>query len=627
GVVATEVEIDPFEKYLKKLPIAGSPELSELSQTFLMDHIGNIVIFPGESVENVNERLVFPLKEADNHSEIITHDNGSGKTHFDYIPFMQEPCTLFYATCQNDWKVGIAIPADWTIHLLTPIFINFLVGCVVALAIIIFVIYAICRRLNKPLVTLARVAESVGKGDFLAPLPDVESDDEIAQLNTSFKRMQTELIEYVEKLKKTVAAKERADAEINVAKTIQQDLLPEKLPPYENCLAVQAAASLIPAKGVGGDLYDAFLVDENHFAVIIGDVSGKGVPAALLMAVTQTMQRSISISPVKSDSQADSRPTINDLASRMNTLLNANNNANMFVTYWGGLFNFQTGQLTYTNAGHNPPLIKRKNGNLDVIRKRHGLPLGINAPFSYKSDTVQLEVGDTLILYTDGVTEAFNKAGEIFGEERLMQLLEPIDNASPAEIVSLIESAVFKFAEDVEQSDDITILVMQHSDDGKSGILHTETESGAVIVQEITLPAVLQNLNNVTGLFEELLEKIGCSVKEVNQVVLCVEEIFVNICNYAYGDEPCDVTIKYKWDSPTSELTLQFIDSGKQFDPLAKPDPDILLSVEERPIGGLGVFLVKKIADNLAYEYKNGHNILTIKKKLSLELGVRSSYL
>lgn len=460
GVVVVDLDVDSLDQYLGKLPLPRHESVAASSQTFVMNQFGHIILFPEREDAEQNKTIFTICDEAkkpnprDRESaRSLFRSQPFGKISFQTAPLLNEPSELFYATCLNHWVVGIAIPSNWTQQILFPVFRSFIIGWSFVLAIIIAVIFLICKRLNRPLLALTYAAEQIGRGDFTSELPGSRSQDEIGRLTFSFQQMRQELIEYVERLKQTVAARERAETEISVAKKIQEDILPKRLPPFEHCEQYSGAAHLTPAKGVGGDLYDVFLLDEDHLALIVGDVSGKGVPAALFMAVTQTLHRSLS----QSIKQVDL------LVGRMNEMLYAHNNAGMFVTYWAGFLNIKTGLLTYTNAGHNPPIWRKSGGQIVELKDRHGLPLGVFDIHDYGKSELQMEPGDQMILYTDGVTEAFSKEGEVFGEPRLLEVVKNSTATQPIQMRDEIGFAVAQFAKDAPQSDDITLLLLQRA--------------------------------------------------------------------------------------------------------------------------------------------------------------------
>jgi len=460
GVIAINVQVDALVKYLCERPFSDDVQLTKSSRIFLMNQFGHIVISPDNKSMEMNKSIFSlcdePLKPDPRDREMarsIIHGEPTGKIALRKAPLLDTPCDLFYTTCSNRWIVGIAIPSHWIRGTLMPFFYEFLAGWFFLLCLIVFIIFMVCRRFSKPLVTLAGVTEEIGKGNFLVSIPPIKTDDEVGRLAVSMHKMQEELVDYVEQLKKTVAIKERAEAELQVAKRIQQSILPQKLPPFPGFEVISGSAVLIAAKGVGGDLYDTFVVDDDRLAIIIGDVSGKGVPAALFMAVTESLQRCVASSTVP----------VERIVQQLNELLCANNSSGMFVTYWFGLLDQRTGHLVYTNAGHNPPYLRRTDGRLEELNKQLGIPLGISDDYPYKSGETQLFPKDMIVLYTDGITEAFNVDKDIYGDSRLIHVLKNSRTKNAEDQLQEIEDSVFSFVAGAEQSDDFTLLVFQYS--------------------------------------------------------------------------------------------------------------------------------------------------------------------
>ena len=260
-----------------------------------------------------------------------------------------------------------------------------------------------------------------------------------------------ELQESLENLRRTRSAKERMEEELNIGREIQMSMLPVRFPAYPEREEFDVFATLQAAREVGGDFYDFFFVDENRFCVCIGDVAGKGVPAALFMAVTKTMLK-------MSASMSDSTAVI---MSKVNTEISGENTESMFVTVFMGILDVRTGDFVYTNAGHNPPFLKRCDGSIERIGQRHGPVIGAVEGLDYTEDHLTLEPGDLLLLYTDGVTEAMNVRNELFRESRLVGALESCPSDTVESQVQNTVDAVKRFEGEAEQADDITVLAVR----------------------------------------------------------------------------------------------------------------------------------------------------------------------
>lgn len=384
----------------------------------------------------------------------------------------------------------------------------------------------------------------------------------------------------------TAAMKSRA--ELDVARHIQASALPNVFPAFPGRSEFAVYASMEPAKEVGGDFYDFFLVDDNHLALVIADVSGKGIPAALFMMTARALLKSLTTSgkpPEEALEEANER-------------LCENNKAAMFVTAWMGILETDSGRLSFANAGHNPPLLRRGGGYLYLDHKEYhrGIMLGIRGNIRYKRNEITLNAGDALFLYTDGVTEACDRNLDLFGEDRLKSCLDPLESSSPEETVNAVKSRIDAFADGAEQADDITVLAL--------------TVGALPEIYETSVSA--DRTAEASAFVEKILEKNGCDAAVIHQALIAVDEIFSNIVRYSGADRAVIRCL-----ASEGEVTMSFEDNGKEFNPLDKKDPDISAPKEKRGIGGLGVFIVKKSMDSVDYAYSEGKNILTVKKKLT----------
>ena len=304
------------------------------------------------------------------------------------------------------------------------------------------------RRATEPLGFLSESAQEVAKGNFDTELPTFKHNDEISQLRDSFDAMQQSLKRYVEELKETTTAKATIESELNVAHSIQMSMLPKTFPAFPDRKDIELYASLTPAKAVGGDLYDFFIHDEKLF-FCIGDVSGKGVPASLVMAVTRTLFRNIAMHVAKPS----------HIAETMNANISKGNEESMFVTFFVGVLDLQTGHLCYCNAGHNAPLVQ-----CSMLDCESNLPIGVMPDWHFTEQEIVMAPGTTIFLYTDGLTEAENASQEQFGEKRMTDVLttQMAVNASPQTLIETMTDAVHQFVGETEQSDDLTMLVIKY---------------------------------------------------------------------------------------------------------------------------------------------------------------------
>lgn len=309
----------------------------------------------------------------------------------------------------------------------------------------------IAESITKPLRALVKVTKKVATGDLEVPIPNTGKGDEVGQLASAFLYMTQSLKVYISNLTETTAAKERIESELKIAHDIQIGILPKIFPPFPEKKELDIYATLQPAKEVGGDFYDFYFVDEEHLCFTIGDVSGKGVPASLFMAVTHTLLKA----------KASSGFDPNQIMTQVNLDLCDEKQVNMFVTAFLGILNISTGDLVYCNAGHNLPYILTHNHEIKQIEKSKTLVLGVFANFLYSTKELRLNPGESIFLYTDGVTEATNSQAQLFEEARLVEVLQQHLSSSSEELTKHVLAAVHNFEADAPQTDDITIVAIR----------------------------------------------------------------------------------------------------------------------------------------------------------------------
>lgn len=465
------------------------------------------------------------------------------------------------------------------------------------------------KRIARPIENLAEVAgnyylehsDDHGRETMLNACEQYAGDStEVGNLARSYISMVKDLETYVINLKSVTAEKERINAELTLASDIQAHMLPCIFPPFPEHDEFDLYATMTPAKEVGGDFYDFYMLDEDHLAVVIADVSGKGVPAALFMVITKTLIKN----------QAQMGLEVNDVFTVVNQLLCEGNDAGLFVTAWMGILDVTSGKLTYANAGHNPPLLKQKDGSFIYLKSRPGLVLAGMEGIRYRKNELTMEPGDRLFLYTDGVTEATNADNQLYGEERLKQFMDGHIEDGVAEVLPGLKKDIDNFVGEAPQFDDITMLVLDLKKNKAGKGMETMLFS-----TEKVFPAKDAVLSEVLEFAETEMEKRGCPMKAIMQLTVALEEIFVNIAHYAYPESEGEAKMGIAFDEKENAILFRFTDQGIPFDPLAKPDPDVTLNAKEREIGGLGIYMMKKTMDEVSYSYENGQNILTMKKK------------
>ena len=334
-------------------------------------------------------------------------------------------------------------------------FILTIVLCVAAVAVVSILLFSVFirKKVVAPIGVLNAAAREMvthleKEEDFQA---DVHTGDEIEELADSFSHMNREVREYIRRLAAVTAEKERIGAELSVAAQIQSDMLPQIFPAFPERAEFDIYASMDPAKEVGGDFYDFYLLGEDRLAFLIADVSGKGIPAALFMMTAKTIIKNL----------AETGLPVQDILTRANEQLCENNKAEMFVTVWMGIMDLKTGAVTFANAGHNPPVVQHGNGDFEFLKMRPGFVLAGMEGVRYRLGELKLEPGDALYLYTDGVTEAEDIAHTLYGNDRLLHIL----NANPTDdmqtLCHAVQRDVERFVDEAPQFDDMTMLALR----------------------------------------------------------------------------------------------------------------------------------------------------------------------
>ena len=432
---------------------------------------------------------------------------------------------------------------------------------------------------------MASATLPLGRGELDGHLPQIETRDEIGVLAHSISVMRDNLKSYINELTEVVAAREKTENELEIAHDIQMDMVPRDFPLFDVNMGVDLYAHLIPARGVGGDLYDAFSLDDESIFFTVGDVSGKGVPAALMMARTVTLIRSLA--------RQNTEPHM--ILEQANSELARNNERCMFVTLICGVLNCRSGNLKYANAGHNFPVFVNGDGNSSLLEKDASMPLALMEDSKYETLDMNLSTDDKFVLYSDGVTEAFNIEREQFGEERLLQSASQDSTRTAEYLVEEIICDVKDYAAEAEQSDDIVVLTIRWLG------MPTNTQTIKVKNDPNTYSEVLAALH-------EFCHTQNLTNEIIGRLQLIFEESIINVMNYAYpkGIEGV-VEIIFKADSEWFSITL--IDSGMEFNPLQK-DYNLKAEFEERENGGMGILLIKELTDKINYSYTDGCNRL-----------------
>ncbi|WP_027185430.1 SpoIIE family protein phosphatase [Desulfovibrio inopinatus] len=447
GVVTADISLEWLRTFIKSISIYQS------GYAFLLSRNGVFLSHPNDQF--IMRESIFSLAET--HSSKVLRDIGKkmvqGETGFVRLPefVMGEPAWLSYAPVSNsDWSMGLVIPEAEMFQGLEGLSREVAVIGFIGFVLLLIVVIVVSTSITKPLKTLAERTAEIAKGNLDIPVPKASTGDEVGQLARSFEGMRLALREYIANLTETTKAKERMESELKIARSIQMSFLPKRFPPFPDIEQFELFATLEPALEVGGDLFDFFLLDDGRLLFLVGDVSGKGVPAALFMAVTKTL--------IKGIAELENSPA--EILARVNRELLVDNEALLFVTMFLGILDYKTGELAYSNAGHNPPVLLRSGHNAEWLTVPKALFLGVMEESVYKNASIKLEKDDKLIVYTDGVNEAENQSGAFYSNPRLLDTATNLSSEGAKGICTHLVATVHEFAGGAPQTDDITVLTL-----------------------------------------------------------------------------------------------------------------------------------------------------------------------
>ena len=568
------------------------------SYTIMIGKGGTFFVHPDTTKLFYQTIFTQTLLEPDTAITNLGHAMQAGEEGYRKLDLYGEECYVLYKPLGDiGWSVGLVCPTSDIFsgyyHLANTISGIVIVG----LMLMLMIFSGVISKQLEPLEELAYQAEAIASGRLDEELSDLNRNDEIGQLSLSFHHMQQSLVQQIEELKIANEQKGRIEGELKIARDIQMAMLPKIFPPFPERNDIDVFGQLTPAKEVGGDLFDFYIRDEKLF-FCIGDVSGKGIPASLYMVVTKSLFRTISIH--------ESSPE--RIVYTLNEVMSRDNDSNMFVTFFMGVLDLPTGRLHYCNAGHDAPLLVGHTG-AGLLPVDSNLPIGVMGGWKFTKQETLVDPDTTVFMYTDGLNEAENISHQQFEMTRVMETarrLQQDDNFKPMVIVDEMMGAVRAFVGEADQSDDLTMLAIQY----------TKHQEDITYQRSLTLTNDIKRVPRLNTFIDEVCEANGFDMATIMQINLAIEEAVVNIMNYAYPKgTKGDITIEAKAND--TQLSFIISDTGKPFDPTAKAEVDITLSAEDRAIGGLGIHLIRQIMDNINYERIDGHNILTLIKKLS----------
>lgn len=449
GVVTADITLEWLQKIISGI------KLYETGYAVVISRNGTYIYHSMEQLM-LNE-TIFSLSERLNDPEVwdIGRKMIEGETGFMQRPSVRDNKSsfLFYMPLPiGGWTLGFLFPTDEVLADLNVLIRNTMIIGVVGFLLLIGAVVWISRRVTKPICDLSGAAFEIASGNLNTALPEIKSGDEVGKLSSAFEHMQESLREFIADLKRTTIHKERIESELRIAREIQMGILPKLFPAFPDYGEFDVYASIESAKEVGGDLYDFFFIDEHRFCFLIGDVSGKGVPAAFLMAVTKTLLKVVAERGVEPGA----------ILEKVNNDLAEDNDSCMFVTLFVAVLDIRTGEVSYGSAGHNPPVHMTAEHKAVYLEPLNEPVAGAMEGMTYTTKRMTLAPGETLFLYTDGVTEAMNSRQELYSDERLLEFLNKGGLSMATDIVTAVNRSVVEFAGDAEQSDDITMLALTY---------------------------------------------------------------------------------------------------------------------------------------------------------------------
>ena len=494
-----------------------------------------------------------------------------------------EPLTLVLAAPRDELVAEARGLAQWQL----------LIGLGI-LGLTLGLVWLSARRISRPLEMLARSVERIGGGDLDTTLPEVWNPLEVGALRDVTDRMRRMLRGHIEERAARLAEEQRRARELDIARQIQQSMLPiAPSEPLAGCYAI--AATLQPAREVGGDLYDFFLLDGRRLILAIADVADKGMPAALLMARVTGLLRAIG--------RGDTGP--DEVLQELDMRLSQGNDMCMFVTMACAVLDGESGELRYSSAGHERPLLRRLGGGTTVLVLEGGAALGLGAGAGFPVWTGHLAPGDTLVLCTDGVTEAFDRAGTAFGLERFQRVVAETPADALATLPDRLVEAVERFSAGGAPRDDLAMLALQYRPPGVT----VDAREGEA--WRFSVDSEPETAARAWRWIETILRARDVPPPTVHDCVLAVEELLTNVVTHAYRGQPghqAHVGLRLL----PEKIEIRLEDAGPPFNPLEAPAPDLEAPLAARPIGGLGLLLVSRLVDRWEYAREGEANVVTL---------------
>ncbi|MDI6605678.1 MAG: SpoIIE family protein phosphatase, partial [Candidatus Omnitrophota bacterium] len=585
GIVTADLSLSWLQE------IVSSIKIGKTGYAFLISKKGRIVTHP--LPEFIMNESIFSLAEARNDRELLKVGGEmiEGKSGFVAVRDIVsgKECWLVYAPiAPSGWSLGAFFPQDELMSDVARLNIAVFILGVSGFLFLLAVIVLISGKITRPLRMLARTTRDIAQGNLDFVLAQAKSGDEVGRLSDSFIYMRDALKKYIKELTETVASKQRMESELKIAHDIQMGIIPRIFPPFPERKEFDIYALLEPAREVGGDFYDFFFLNDKDLCFVIADVSDKGVPAALFMSLTKVLIKAIARETGSPD----------EILNRVNKEISEGNDSLMFITIFLGILDTQTGELSYVNAGHNQPLILSGNQKPQLLKGAPNRAIGLNKDALFIKGEILLKPGESLVLYTDGVTEALNMNQEQFTPGRLEEQLSLSQNDSVRGIAEGLLEKVRSFSEGASQADDITIMAIRYF--GKTKI---------ILKNKITQIAKLSEAINRFGKNNNL------PPETIHDLNLSLEEIISNTIKYGYKDT-AEHDIAVEVELRGRIVSVKITDDAEAFNPLEAPEAELKKPLSERKTGGYGIHLLRNLMDKIEYKREEGRNILLISKNI-----------
>jgi sigma-B regulation protein RsbU (phosphoserine phosphatase) len=504
---------------------------------------------------------------------------------------------LSEALADTPLRMGVDFSENEINNYLRKYFIILILSMGKDMTLMCIAITLVSRHTTKALRSLSKNTEEIAHGDLDTELVNIPRSDEVGRLSRSFRRMRDALKLHILELQEVAAARQRMESELAIAAQIQQAMLPSAEAATDTRYSMSSL--LQPASVVGGDLYDFFHVADDRICMVIGDVANKGMPAALFMARTLSLMRTLA--------RQTSTPAA--VLAAVNRELAFNNPECRFVTMFFALVDLSNGRMQYASAGHDAPLLLH-DGKLRQLELETGSALGLEEEAVFPQFETRLTNQDIVILFTDGITEARNSDNQEFSEQGLKTTISRYAPAFASDVITALKQAHHDFTAGLPQFDDLTLLSMQFHPEGKR-------RKPAFADWQISLNGQPMAFDDVRSSLATLLQAGHVGAEIVDDLQLITEEVLVNVLTHGASDQD---TASVKLDVHLDEavVVLDIVDNSHPYNPLiAIKTPDLDTDFAERPLGGLGLYLVSELADQIDYNYAQGQNNLHIRKFLA----------